>query len=67
MKQQIELLLPGTTAPKAGQYVIVDPLGRSTGNEVVVSSGEPLPETPESGQHYVLLDALRFAGEEKTA
>ena len=45
---------PGQTAPVSGQY-----RNTTTGTEVTVTKGEPLPPTPEPGQCYTLADRTR--------
>ncbi len=45
---------PGNIAPKSGQYK-----NTSTGGEVTVTRGEPLPPTRQSGQQYVLTDPTK--------
>ncbi|HUU28873.1 MAG TPA: hypothetical protein VM123_13765 [archaeon] len=45
---------PGTKAPESGQYK-----NTSTGTEVTVTKGEPLPPTPKPGQVYVLADKTK--------
>ena len=49
-----EGLPPGTTADRSGQYK-----NTTTGSEVTVTRGEPLPPTPKSGQKYVLVVCVR--------
>ncbi len=45
---------PGEKAPDSGQY-----RNKSTGNEVTVVRGEPLPPTPKPGQNYELRDRTK--------
>ena len=45
---------PGDEAPRSGQY-----RNTTTGHEVTVVRGEPLPPTPKSGQRYTLVDPTR--------
>ena len=45
---------PGEKAPQSGQYK-----NTSTGYEVTVVKGEPLPPTPKSGQCYILVDKTK--------
>jgi len=52
-------LKPGEKAPRSGQYEIVGPRGGRTGNERTVTSGEPLPPTPKSGQTYINVDPTK--------
>jgi hypothetical protein len=50
---------PGTTAPASAQYEIVGPRGGRTGQERTVVRGEPLPPTPQAGQHHVIADRTK--------
>lgn len=50
---------PGEKADYSGQYEIVGPRGGRTGDERTVTRGEPLPPTPEAGQHYILVDKTK--------
>jgi len=50
---------PGQIAEKSGQYEIIGPRGGETGKERTVTKGEPLPPTPEAGQHYKLVDPTK--------
>lgn len=50
---------PGQIADVSGQYEIIGPRGGRTGMERTVTQGEPLPPTPEAGQHYILVDRTR--------
>ncbi len=50
---------PGTTAPRSGQYEIIDANGKRSGNERTVTAGEPLPPTPNPGETYVLVDETK--------
>lgn len=43
---------PGQPAPVSGQYPVVGPRGRSTGQEVTAIKGRPLPPTPGPGMRY---------------
>ena len=45
---------PGDEAPTSGQY-----RNTTTGDEVTVVRGEPLPPTPKAGQRYKLVDPTR--------
>jgi hypothetical protein len=47
-------LKPGQRAPASGVYEIVVPRGGSTGQEVVVERGKPLPPIPKSAKNYTL-------------
>lgn len=49
-----KLFRPGDKAPRSGQY-----RNTTTGYEVTVTQGEPLPPTPGSGQQYRLADPTR--------
>lgn len=53
---------PGETAPQSGQYVIVNPGGKSTGQERTVVRGEPMPPTPKPRQQYRMVDRTRTKG-----
>jgi len=50
---------PGQTAPKSGQYERINRVGNSTGKEVTVTKGEPLPPTPKKGQTFRLVDPTK--------
>ncbi|MQY58082.1 MAG: YjzC family protein [Clostridia bacterium] len=50
---------PGQKASTSGQYEIIGPKGGKTGQERTVTKGEPLPPTPKSGQHYILVDPTK--------
>lgn len=50
---------PGQLAKISGQYEIIGPRGGETGEERTVTKGEPLPPTPEAGQHYILVDRTK--------
>lgn len=50
---------PGEIAEESGQYEIIGPRGGETGKERTVTSGEPLPPTPEAGQRYRLVDETK--------
>lgn len=49
----------GQKAEESGQYEITGPRGGRTGEERTVTKGEPLPPTPEAGQHYILVDKTK--------
>lgn len=50
---------PGEIAPRSGQYEIVGPQGRETGQERTLVRGKRFPPTPEPGQGYVLRDPTK--------
>ncbi|WP_092237683.1 YjzC family protein [Bradyrhizobium sp. Gha] len=50
---------PGEEAPRSGNYLQVGPRGGRTGEERIVTRGEPLPSTPVSGMSYILVDATK--------
>lgn len=50
---------PGERAPRSGQYEIIGPRGRRTGQERTIVRDEPLPPTPKPGQRYILTDPSR--------
>lgn len=50
---------PGEQAEVSGQYVRINAQGKSTGKEVTVVKGEPLPPTPKKRQKYRLKDMTR--------
>ncbi len=50
---------PGRIAKVSGQYEIIGQRGGKTGEERTVTKGEPLPPTPEAGQHYKLVDPTK--------
>lgn len=54
-----EVLKPGETAPKSGQYEEVGPRGGSTGHEVTVPKGHTMPPTQKSGDGYKLVDPTK--------
>jgi hypothetical protein len=58
-KQRKPTHKPGELAPRSGQYGIVGPRGGETGAERTVVKGEPFPPTPQSGQHYILVDPTK--------
>jgi YjzC-like protein len=57
-----KLFNPGEKAPVSAQYEITGPRGGSTGEERTVVKGEPLPPTPEAGQHYRIADPTKHKG-----
>lgn len=50
---------PGTISNTSGQYGIIGPRGRITGEERTVVKGEPFPPTPKPGQKYKLNDKTK--------
>lgn len=52
-------LSSGDKTPKSGQYPIVGPRGKKTGQEVTSIEGRPLPPTPEKGQKYGTPDVTK--------
>jgi hypothetical protein len=54
---------PGQIAATSGQYEVVGPRGGRTGNEVTVTSKEPFPPTPHSGQGFILVDKTKHSPE----
>lgn len=59
----LDLLRPGTRAPKSGQYEIVGSRGQRLGASRTVAGGDPLPPTPKTGQRYRLVHpSTREAG-----
>lgn len=52
-------LKPGKIALRSGQYAHLNRDGKSTGREVTVTRGEPLPPTPKKYQSYRLVDKTR--------
>lgn len=59
MANKTSKLKPGQTAPRSGQYVVVNAQGRSTGKERTVTRGEPMPPTPKKRQTYRLVDPTK--------
>lgn len=58
-----DLHKPGEIADDSGQYRIVGPRGGDTGEgERTVTSGEPFPPTPQSGQRFRLVDRTQHRG-----
>lgn len=53
-KRSAATLKPGQRAPASGVYEIVGPRGGTTGHEVGVARGKPLPPIPKSAQNYTL-------------
>ena len=47
---------PGEICPFSGQFEIVDPQGKRSGQERTVTRGEPFPPVPKRGQKYILVD-----------
>jgi len=50
---------PGEKAPRSGQYEIIKPSGKGTGEEHTMTRGEPLPPTPGKGQGFKMVDATK--------
>ena len=57
-------LAPGTPAPHSGIYEQRGPRGGHTGQETIVTRGNPLPPTPSPGHTWTLVEAPRRKGEE---
>jgi hypothetical protein len=51
-KMSKNVLPPGATAPRSGEYELIGPRGGDTGKERTVVRGEPLPPTPKPGMGY---------------
>jgi len=56
---------PGQKAPVSGQYGIVNPSGKRTGDERTVVKNEPLPPTPKPGQTYQIVDRTKHKSDKK--
>ncbi|EQM78216.1 hypothetical protein [Microbacterium maritypicum] len=52
-------LRPGEIARQSGQYEIVGPRGRRTGDERTVVRGEPMPPTPKPNMSFNLVDRTK--------
>ena len=50
---------PGEKADKSGQYPIKGPRGGKSGEERIVTKGEPFPPTPKPGQTYGKTDKTK--------
>lgn len=57
MKKNI--LKPGQSVPRSGQYEVIGPRGGKTGEEITGVKGKTLPPTPRVGSTYKLVDPTR--------
>lgn len=53
------ILKPGHTVPRSGQYEIVGPRGGKTGEEITGVKGKTLPPTQKVGSSYKLVDPTK--------
>jgi len=60
---QQENLAPGTPAPRSGIYEQRGPRGGHTGQETIVTRGDPLPPTSSPGGTWTLVESARRKGE----
>lgn len=52
-------LRPGQNAPTSGQWELIGPRGRHTGDERTVVRGEPMPPTPKPNMSFNLVDRTK--------
>jgi len=52
-------LNPGEKTPISGQYAVVSPSGKKTGDEITSVKDHTLPPTPHKNQGYVLVDPTK--------
>ncbi len=54
-----DTLKPGEKVEVSGQYEVIDPNGKKTGQEVTLVKGEPAPPTPKPGETMRLVDRTK--------
>jgi len=59
ISKMVKTYKPGEKAPFSAQYGIIGPRGGDTGKERTVVKNEPLPPTPQKGQHYKINDKTK--------
>ena len=53
------LLKPGHSVPRSGQYEVIGPRGGRTGEEITGVRGKTLPPTQKPGFTYKLVDPTK--------
>jgi hypothetical protein len=54
-----KLKRPGQIAKRSGQYEIIGPRGRRTGQERTITKGRRIPPTPKPKQRFSLVDPTK--------
>lgn len=54
-----KILKSGNKVRVSGQYEIIGPRGRKTGEEITGVKGKILPPTPKKGEGYKLVDRTK--------